>query len=79
MQSSISLCSLALLGFTVVVNAVGPVTDLHVVNAAISPDGYERPAVVVNGMFPGPVITGKKVCIWNNVVDADMLTSRTVT
>ena len=41
--------------------AIGPRTELVISNAAIAPDGYTRDAVVVNGVFPGPLITGKKV------------------
>ncbi|KAI8990594.1 laccase [Trametes punicea] len=40
--------------------AIGPRADLVISNAAIAPDGFTRDAVVVNGVFPGPVITGKK-------------------
>lgn len=41
--------------------AIGPVTDLHIVNANISPDGFARDAVLAEGTFPGPLITGNKV------------------
>ena len=54
-----SLVTLALVGRTYA--AIGPVTDLTISNAAVSPDGFTRDAVVVNGVFPGPLITGKKV------------------
>ncbi len=47
---SFVLCSFA---------AIGPVTDLVVANANISPDGLERAAVLAGGTFPGPLITGK--------------------
>ena len=40
--------------------AIGPVTDLTIKNANISPDGYERAAVLAEGTFPGPLITGQK-------------------
>ena len=42
--------------------AIGPVTDLTISDADISPDGYTRAAVVVNGQFPGPIISGNRVC-----------------
>lgn len=42
---------------------IGPVTDLTIVNKDIAPDGYRRAAVLAGGTFPGPLITGKKVCI----------------
>lgn len=41
--------------------AIGPVTDFHIVNAAIAPDGISRQAVLAEGTFPGPLITGNKV------------------
>ncbi|KAI1791912.1 laccase [Ganoderma leucocontextum] len=37
---------------------IGPQTDLTISNADIAPDGFTRAAVVVNGVFPGPLITG---------------------
>ena len=41
--------------------AIGPVADLHIVDADIAPDGFTRPAVLAGGTFPGPLITGNKV------------------
>ncbi|KAI0822637.1 phenoloxidase [Trametes gibbosa] len=40
--------------------AIGPVTDLIISNANVSPDGFQRAAVVANGGTPGPLITGQK-------------------
>ncbi|KAJ4473035.1 laccase 1 [Lentinula aciculospora] len=40
--------------------AIGPVTDLHIVNAFIQPDGFNRSGVLAEGVFPGPLITGNK-------------------
>lgn len=40
---------------------IGPVTTLNISDADIAPDGFTRAAVVVNGMSPGPLITGNKV------------------
>ena len=42
---------------------IGPVTDFHIVNAAVSPDGFSRQAVLAEGVFPGPLITGNKVLL----------------
>ncbi|KAI0720117.1 laccase [Cerioporus squamosus] len=42
------------------VAAVGPSADLVVTNKVISPDGFPRDAVVVNGVYPAPLITAKK-------------------
>ncbi len=57
--------------------AIGPVTDLAISDANISPDGYERAAVVAGGSFPGPLITGQKGDHFQiNVVD--QLTNHTM-
>ncbi|KAI0714960.1 laccase [Earliella scabrosa] len=39
---------------------IGPIADLVIANAAISPDGFTRDAIVVNDVYPSPLITGKK-------------------
>ena len=44
-----------------VYGSVGPVANLHISNKDIAPDGFSRPAVVVEGTAPGPLITGRKV------------------
>ena len=41
--------------------AIGPVTDLHIVNQNLAPDGFNRPTVLAGGTFPGPLIRGNKV------------------
>lgn len=43
--------------------AIGPVTDLEIVNGAVAPDGISRQAVLAGGTFPGPLITGNMVCV----------------
>ena len=43
---------------------IGPNTDLTISNADIAPDGFTRAAVVVNGIAPGPLITGNMVSIF---------------
>lgn len=43
--------------------AIGPVTDLQIVNKFISPDGFNRSTVLAGGTFPGPLITG---CMGDN-------------
>ncbi|KAI0756298.1 laccase [Daedaleopsis nitida] len=50
--------TLALVGSSLA--AVGPAADLVISNARISTDGYPRDAIVVNGVYPAPLITGKK-------------------
>ena len=58
-QSLLTCTILALV--TTAYAAIGPVADLNISNAAVSPDGFLRDAVVVNGQTPGPLITGNKV------------------
>ena len=41
--------------------AIGPVSDLAIVNKPISTDGTSRNAVLADGTFPGPVIAGYSV------------------
>lgn len=48
------------LGGLVAGTTLGPVADLKVANGKIAPDGFARDAVLVNGQFPGPLITGWK-------------------
>ncbi|KAI0246639.1 laccase T2 copper depleted [Lactifluus subvellereus] len=40
--------------------SLGPVTDLPIVNAGISPDGFLRDATLADGVFPGPLIKANK-------------------
>ena len=44
-----------------VLAAIGPVTDLAIVNKVIAPDGVPRDTVLAGGTFPGPLIQGHKV------------------
>ncbi|KAF7290430.1 Laccase I [Mycena chlorophos] len=49
------------------------VGELQIVNKDIAPDGYSRSAILVNGVFPGPLITtvkGSPQGLQLNVVDA---------
>lgn len=58
--------SLITLGLTIgTYAAIGPVSDLHIVDVDIAPDGFTRPAVLAGGTFPGPLIQAKKVIRWN--------------
>ncbi len=41
--------------------AAGPTAALTILDAAATPDGYVRQAVLPNGTFPGPLISGNKV------------------
>ena len=41
--------------------AAGPTAVLTILDAAATPDGYVRQAVLPNWTFPGPLITGSQV------------------
>ncbi|KAF8131812.1 laccase [Boletus edulis] len=42
------------------VAVLGPVGQLYVTNNVISPDGYSRSAITVNGVYPAPLIKANK-------------------
>lgn len=57
--------------------------QFNVVNAAVSPDGYSRQAVLVNGIYPGTTITANKgdtlyVNVTNMLTDPTMRRSTTI-
>ncbi|PPQ94691.1 hypothetical protein CVT25_009546 [Psilocybe cyanescens] len=68
--------------------AIGPSTDLYVANKHISPNGYNRSAVLAGGaagslQFPGPLITGTKgdtfaINVIDQLTDTSMLTSTSI-
>ncbi|KIM73303.1 laccase [Piloderma croceum F 1598] len=63
--------------------AIGPVTDLHIRNAIISPDGFNRSAVLAEDVYPGPLITGKKgdrfrINVIDGLTDDTMLRSTSI-
>ncbi|KAJ4471419.1 laccase lcc6 [Lentinula aciculospora] len=63
--------------------AIGPVTDLHVVNKFIQPDGFNRSFILAEGVFPGPLISGKKgdnfqINVINELTNSTMLLSTSI-
>ena len=60
-RSLAALAAFSLPYARLVAGSIGPVADLTISDADITPDGYTRAAVVMNGQFPGPLITGNKV------------------
>lgn len=63
--------------------AIGPVTDLTIMNADIAPDGFIRSGVVVEGVSPGPLITGQKgdrfrINVINELTNHTMLKSTSI-
>ncbi|KAI0820681.1 laccase [Trametes gibbosa] len=82
-SSLLAFTTAALLLGQVAFAAIGPVADLSISNADVSPDGFTRAAVVVNGVFPGPLITGNKgdnfqLNVIDNLTNETMLKSTTI-
>ncbi|KAG1739436.1 laccase [Suillus paluster] len=76
LQHYVFLCFLASLQSYAV--TIGPVSDLVVANAQVSPDGFMKSAVLAGGTLPGPVITGQKgdtfkINVTNYLTDDTML------
>ncbi|EMD32465.1 laccase precursor [Gelatoporia subvermispora B] len=65
--------------------AIGPVTDLEITDAFVSPDGpgLGREAVLAGGTFPGPLIQGNKgdnfqINVVNNLTNHTMLKTTSI-
>ncbi|KAJ7893544.1 laccase [Mycena leptocephala] len=63
--------------------AIGPSTNLELVNKRIAPDGYSRSAVLAGGTFPGPLIKGNKgdrflINVEDKLTDNTMLTDTSI-
>ena len=65
MAKLLSLVSLVAFGLssTHIASAVtvGPVGDMVITDGDVTPDGFTRAAVLVNGQVPGPIVVGNKV------------------
>ncbi|EIW60660.1 phenoloxidase [Trametes versicolor FP-101664 SS1] len=62
---------------------IGPVLDLTISNAVVSPDGFSRAAVVANDQAPGPLITGQmgdrfQINVVNKLSNHTMLKSTSI-
>ncbi|KAH8093244.1 laccase 1 [Cristinia sonorae] len=62
---------------------IGPVTDLHITNAQVNPDGQPRDAVLAGNTFPGPLITGNKgdnfqINVIDELTEASMLKTTSI-
>ncbi|KAF8835817.1 hypothetical protein BDN67DRAFT_1015193 [Paxillus ammoniavirescens] len=58
-------------------NILGPVTELHIGNEVVAPDGFNRSAILVNGVYPGPLIQAQKddqfvIQVFNGLTDDTM-------
>ncbi|KIL66529.1 multicopper oxidase [Amanita muscaria Koide BX008] len=68
--------------------AIGPVTDLHIVNKVVAPDGFSRSTVIAGATpdtasTPGPLVVGKKgdqfrINVINSLQDRSMLTTTSI-
>ncbi|KAG1762759.1 laccase [Suillus occidentalis] len=62
---------------------LGPKTRLTIGNKVIAPDGFERSATLVDGVFPGPLISAQKgddfaIEVVNELQDESMLLSTSI-
>lgn len=62
---------------------IGPVLDLTISNAVVSPDGFSRAAVIANDQAPGPLITGQmgdrfQINVVNKLSNHTMLKSTSI-
>nr|AFK30375.2 laccase [Phlebia brevispora] len=86
MLSLVLVAPLALLssaGVFAITGPIGPVTDLHIANTVVSPDGFPREAITTEGQLPGPLITGYKgdnfqINVINNLTDETLNTSTSI-
>ncbi|KIY47813.1 laccase [Fistulina hepatica ATCC 64428] len=63
--------------------SIGPVADLHIVNAFVAPDGYNRSATLAAGTLEGPLIVGNKndtfeINVYNDLTNDAMYRSATI-
>ncbi|KZP02509.1 multicopper oxidase, partial [Athelia psychrophila] len=63
--------------------AIGPTTNLNIVNAVVAPDGFPRSTVLADGQFPGPLIRGNKgdkfsINVFNALTDKTMERSTSI-
>ncbi|KAE9398736.1 laccase [Gymnopus androsaceus JB14] len=63
--------------------AIGPVTDLNIINGFLQPDGYNRSFVLAEGVFPAPLITGNmgdnfQINVINGLTNSTMLLSTSI-
>ena len=70
LQSFSALIALSL-SYVPVFAAIGPIADMTISNGDVTPDGFTRAAVLVNGQVPGPLVTGNKV--WLTLINASSI------
>ncbi|THV03708.1 laccase lcc5 [Dendrothele bispora CBS 962.96] len=77
------LLALAFRSLLLVDAAIGPVTDLVISNAEVSPDGFNRTATLAGGTVIGPIIKGNKgdnfqINVINQLSDTSMLLTTSI-
>ncbi|KAG6334761.1 hypothetical protein ID866_4327 [Astraeus odoratus] len=65
------------------VNVIGPKSNLEIANKVVSPDGFNRSAILAGGTFPGPLIQAQKgdtfnINVINSLNDTSMNTTTSV-
>ncbi|KAF9443529.1 multicopper oxidase [Macrolepiota fuliginosa MF-IS2] len=60
MFSRLKFSALLLCATSALADTIGPVATITLANKDIGPDGFTRPASLINGEHPGPVITANK-------------------
>lgn len=78
-----NLCSLSTLCLTFLSSCVALNTQLVISNAKVAPDDFVKDAIVVNGHYPGPVLTAVKgerfrINVTNLLVDRSMNKSTSI-
>lgn len=71
------------LAVAAVVHGANIIYDFALADGEIAPDGFTRDAQLVNGLFPGTLITASKgdsvvVNVHNNLLDASMCRSTSI-
>ncbi|KAG2751701.1 multicopper oxidase [Suillus brevipes Sb2] len=57
---------------------LGPKTTITIGNKVIAPDGFERSATLVDGIFPRPLIAAQKASFLNKLEDETMFKSTSI-
>nr|ACR19861.1 putative laccase 4 precursor [Agaricus bisporus var. bisporus] len=68
---------------TTVAKTIGPVGTITIANKEIAPDGFKRPASLIDGAHPGPIITAQKgdrvkINVINELSDPNQMLGTTI-
>ncbi|KAJ7229763.1 Cupredoxin [Mycena haematopus] len=78
----VTLLSLYLVSRAIAIS-IGPITELNLINANVTPDGFTRSAVLANGLIPGPTLIANKgeefvINVVDSLTDDTMLLSSSI-